>query len=97
MNDSKLGQNQESIQASNKALLLELIREEGNCSRAFLAKKTGLQPTTVTYIINDFIKCGLVEETGLMFKNVYDTDDNGIVDGAESLHDEDSQIWFELS
>ena len=38
-----------------------------------------------------------VEETGLMFKNVYDTDDNGIVDGAESLHDEDSQIWFELS
>lgn len=66
MNDSKLGQNQESIQASNKALLLELIREEGNCSRAFLAKKTGLQPTTVTYIINDFIKCGLVEETGLI-------------------------------
>lgn len=38
-----------------------------------------------------------VEETGLMFKNVYDTDDNGIVDGAESLHDEGSQIWFELS
>ncbi len=38
-----------------------------------------------------------VEETGLMFKNIYDTDDNGIVDGAESLYDKDSQIWFELS
>lgn len=40
---------------------------------------------------------GTVEESGLMYKNTYDTDDNGIVDGAESLHDETSQIWFELS
>jgi len=40
---------------------------------------------------------GTVAENGLMYKNVYDTDDNGIVDGAESLHNDDSQIWFELS
>jgi len=61
----KLGQNQESIQAANKALLLELLRSEGECSRADLAKMSGLQPTTVTYIVNDFIECGVVEETGL--------------------------------
>lgn len=40
---------------------------------------------------------GTVAENGLMYKNVYDTDENGIVDGAESLHDDDNQIWFELS
>lgn len=40
---------------------------------------------------------GTVAENGLMYKNVYDTDENGIVDGAESLHNDDSQIWFELS
>lgn len=62
----KLGQNQESIQAANKALLLELLRSAGQCSRADLAKLSGLQPTTVTYIVNDFIACGVVEETGLV-------------------------------
>lgn len=62
----KLGQNQESIQASNKALLLELLRSEGECSRAELAKLSGLQPATVTNIVNGFITCGIVEETGLV-------------------------------
>lgn len=62
----KKGQNQESIQSSNKALLLELLRSEGECSRADLARLSGLQPTTVTYIVNDFISCGIVEETGLV-------------------------------
>lgn len=60
-----LGQNQESIQASNRALLLELLRSEGECSRADLAKLSGLQPATVTYIVNDFILRGIMEETGL--------------------------------
>ncbi len=66
MSSVKLGQNQESIQASNKALLLELIRSEKNCSRATLSKISGLQPTTVTYIVNDFIQKGIIEETGLI-------------------------------
>lgn len=34
---------------------------------------------------------------GDMLKAVYDTNNNNIVDGAESLHDDESQIWFELS
>ena len=58
--------NQGSIQAANRALLLELIREEGVCSRAHLAKKSGLQQSTVTFIINSFIQWGLVKETGLI-------------------------------
>ena len=66
MSYDKLGQNQESIQASNKALLLELIRSEKNCSRAMLSKISGLQSTTVTYIVNDFIQKGIIEETGLI-------------------------------
>lgn len=40
---------------------------------------------------------GTIEESGLMYKNVYDKDNNGIVDGAESLQNEENQIWFELS
>lgn len=35
--------------------------------------------------------------SGDMLKSVYDTNNNNIVDGAESLHDDESQIWFELS
>lgn len=40
---------------------------------------------------------GELQRIGDMFKETYDKDDNGIVDGAESLHYMDSQIWFELS
>lgn len=40
---------------------------------------------------------GEKQSIGDMFKEIYDTDDNGIVDGAESLHDLTSQVWFELS
>lgn len=61
-----MGLNQESIQASNRALLLELIRKEGICSRAYLAKESKLQQSTVTFIVNSFIKWGLVKETGLI-------------------------------
>lgn len=34
---------------------------------------------------------------GDMLKSVYDINNNNIVDGAESLHDSTSQVWFELS
>ncbi|MEN6637352.1 MAG: ROK family protein [Clostridiaceae bacterium] len=63
------GLNQESIQSSNRALLLELIRKARVCSRAYLSKQSKLQQTTVTYIINDFIKLNLVKETGLLIGN----------------------------
>lgn len=69
MNKSKRGLNQESIQSSNRALLLELIRKERVCSRAHLSKQSKLQQTTVTYITNDFLKLNLIRETGLIVGN----------------------------
>lgn len=39
---------------------------------------------------------GAAQSIGDMFKATYDTDNNGIVDGAESLHDTSNQIWFSL-
>jgi len=66
LHQSKRGLNQESIQSSNRALLLELIRKERVCSRAHLSKQSRLQQTTVTYITNDFLKLNLIRETGLI-------------------------------
>lgn len=60
------GVNQDSIQEMNRALIINLLREQGVCSRANLAKLSGLKKATVTYIINDFINWGCVRETGLM-------------------------------
>lgn len=66
MNNENSGLNQESTQSSNRALLLEMIRKEGVCSRALLSQQSSLKQSTITYIINDFIKWGLVVETGLI-------------------------------
>ena len=60
------GFNQEDMQEMNRALLIRLLREEGVCARAKLAKKSNLKQATVTNIINDFISWGLVREVGYM-------------------------------
>ncbi|MGI6080591.1 MAG: ROK family protein, partial [Candidatus Avilachnospira sp.] len=60
------GINQDKIQELNKALLLNLIREKGECSRAVLSQATGLNKATITYMVNDFIEKKCVEETGLL-------------------------------
>ncbi|WP_195984756.1 ROK family transcriptional regulator [Clostridium sp. D33t1_170424_F3] len=58
--------NQEKIQIINRVLILSLIRQEGICSRATLAKLSGLRQATITNIIGELIHCGLVVETGLI-------------------------------
>ena len=58
--------NQEKSQLINRALVLDLLRQEGICSRATLSQLSGLKQATITNIINEFIACGLVIETGLM-------------------------------
>ena len=60
------GINQTKTQESNRALLLRLLKHLGVTSRVELASLSGLQQATITYIINDFIKWGLVRETGIM-------------------------------
>ena len=69
MNVIKQGMNQESIQATNRALILEMIRRDKVCSRVNLARKSNLKQATLTNIVNDFIACGLVEETGFIYGN----------------------------
>ncbi len=58
--------NQERSQLINRALVADLLRQEGVCSRATLAQLSGLKQATITNIIGEFIECGLVVETGLM-------------------------------
>ena len=66
MSVAKTGMNQTSIQDSNRELLLNLLRSEGECARITLAKLSGLKQATVTNIINDFIRWGIVKEVGFL-------------------------------
>ena len=58
--------NQEKIQMINRALVLNLLRQERLCSRATLARLSGLRQATITNIIGGLIHSGLVVETGLL-------------------------------
>ncbi len=49
--------------AANTILILNYLRSRGNCSRALLSRNLGLQPSTVTYIVNRLQDLGLVYET----------------------------------
>lgn len=58
------GINQDNAQQMNRELVLRFLRKSGVCSRIELAKLTNLNPATITNIINDFQRIGVVEETG---------------------------------
>lgn len=58
------GINQDNAQQMNRELVLRFLRKRGVCSRIELAKLTNLNPATITNIINDFQRIGVVEETG---------------------------------
>lgn len=60
------GHNTEITQMENRKLLIRLIHKAGIVSRKALAEQSGLKQATITIIINDFIKRGLVEEIGLI-------------------------------
>lgn len=62
----KQGMNLEDVQEMNRALVIRLLRRVKLCSRADLAKMTGLKNATITNIINDLIGWGLVTETGII-------------------------------
>ena len=48
----------------NRARLLEVLRRGGSCSRASLAKETGLTKVTVSSQVAELIELGIVRETG---------------------------------
>ncbi len=64
--EKKTGLNLEDVQEYNRALIIRVLRKKRTCSRADLAKATGLKNATVTNIVNDLIGWGLVSETGLL-------------------------------
>lgn len=49
--------------AANGSLLLNFLRKNGGTSRTCLAHNLGLQPSTVTYIVNRLLQAGLVVES----------------------------------
>lgn len=62
----KPGKNQEDIQGLNRALVLQLIHRLRVCSRAELARRTGLTRAAITGITQQLLDCGMVRETGLL-------------------------------
>ncbi len=62
----KQGINLEDVQELNRALVIRLLRKERICSRADIAKQSGLKQSTITRIINDFIGWNLVTERGII-------------------------------
>lgn len=58
--------NQEKTQVHNRALVLSLLRQEGVCSRATLARLSGLKQATITNIAGELLESGAILETGLI-------------------------------
>lgn len=64
-NSSKNGHNQAAIRVQNRSLVLGLLhREEKGLSRRELARRTGLDASTITHIIDEFIAGEVVRERG---------------------------------
>lgn len=63
MNSRFSGKNSEDVQAKNRSVILQLLRLRGKTSRKELAELTGLNPSTVTYIMKDLLEQGWVMET----------------------------------
>ena len=61
-----LGFNQSDIIDNNRTVLLRLLCRAGVCPRVELARQTGLKQSTITNITAEFIRWGLVQETGFL-------------------------------
>ena len=57
--------NQQYLRTKNRQQIINLIREQNPISRIELSKKTGLNPSTITHIVNSLIKQRLVIEKNL--------------------------------
>lgn len=61
----KSGKNSSTILQDNRNLILQLIQKAGTISRKQLSEKTGLQPATVTIIIQELLAQGIIKEYGM--------------------------------
>lgn len=66
MKEKQKSINQEKQQYMNRTFIFNLIREKGICSRAELARVSGLKRATITNIINEFIQADIVKEEGVL-------------------------------
>ena len=65
MNAKIFRQQLQYYEARNRALILNMIKEEGGISRAELSKRTGLSRGGITPIINELLGMELIAETGV--------------------------------
>lgn len=61
---NETGRNQGDLQGLNRGLLLRLIHRTPGCSRAELARKTGLTKAAVTILTQQLLDAGVIRETG---------------------------------
>lgn len=62
----KPGKNQEDLQALNRMLVIRILHRMRTCSRAELARQTGLTKASITGIVQQLMDAGVVREDGLM-------------------------------
>ena len=62
----KQGKNQDDLQKLNRSLVMRLIHKLGVCSRAEVAKLSGLTKASITGITQQLIDAGVVKEVGLI-------------------------------
>lgn len=60
--DSKKPRSQADLKYHNLQLVFDLLKREGPMSRAALAKRTGLSATSMTRIVNELQRIGLITE-----------------------------------
>lgn len=60
------GMNQKRVQALNRSLIVNIIRQSGTVSRAELARKSNLKQATITNITKELIQLGYIRETGYL-------------------------------
>ncbi|MEP7075835.1 MAG: helix-turn-helix domain-containing protein, partial [Acidobacteriota bacterium] len=51
-----------TIRDINRQIVLNFVREEGPLSRAEIARLTALQRSTISLIVDELLKGGLIEE-----------------------------------
>ncbi|HYH11186.1 MAG TPA: ROK family transcriptional regulator [Thermomicrobiales bacterium] len=56
------GHNQRSVRQSNRAMIFRALHALGPIARVDLARQSGLTPGTVTHIVDELLRSGLVEE-----------------------------------
>lgn len=64
MKNRRSGSNNRDLRIRNRLLIRSIIRENGPIARYEIAKMTGLTPPTVTVMVNELIREGIVTEVG---------------------------------